>query len=176
MPLLAIMYRNFKHLLPIVFLACGLAAEPLTPGSPLPAVTAPDHTGEPVSLGPDLDGWLLVYFYPRADTPGCTRQACSLRDAYTALREKAVSIYGVSMDTVADQKAFRDKYRLPFTLLADPEGTVVDAFGVPARSGFAARQAFLFKDGTLVWRDLSASTEAQAADVLAYLADQSAGS
>jgi peroxiredoxin Q/BCP len=111
-----------------------------------------------------------VYFYPKADTPGCTKQACSLRDSYAALKDRGVKIYGVSMDKVKSQKAFQDKYKLPFDLLADEDGTVVDAFGVPKTMGFSKRQAFLFKDGKLVWSDMSASTEEQAADVLKFLA------
>jgi peroxiredoxin Q/BCP len=70
------------------------------------------------------------------------------------------------MDSVADQKAFAEKFKLPFILLADTEGAVTDAFGVPRRGKFPKRQAFLFKDGKLTWRDLSASTSEQAADVL----------
>jgi thioredoxin-dependent peroxiredoxin len=114
-------------------------------------------------------GYLLVYFYPKADTPGCTKQACSLRDEYAKLTDKGVKIYGVSNDSVKAQKAFADKYKLPFDLLADEDGAVIKAFGVPSTMGFAKRQAFLFKDGKLVWRDLSASTAEQAADVLEFL-------
>jgi peroxiredoxin Q/BCP len=108
----------------------------------------------------------LVYFYPKADTPGCTKQACSLRDSFAVLTEKKVQVFGASLDDAAAQKAFQQKYKLPFTLLADKGGKVADAFGVPHSMGFAKRQAFLFKDGKLVWRDLSASTDQQAADVL----------
>lgn len=163
----------------VLLLAGGLAlgspltAEPLETGSPLPAVSAPDQSGEIIELGPDLSGYVLVYFYPKADTPGCTSQACSLRDAYAALEEAGVRVFGVSMDSVPEQRAFKEKYALPFTLIADADGQVVEAFGVPARGRFAARQAFLFRDGRLVWRDLSASTARQAEDVLAVLAERS---
>jgi peroxiredoxin Q/BCP len=81
-----------------------------------------------------------------------------------------VKTYGVSIDPAKAQKAFREKYKLPFVLLADEDSAVVNGFGVPTKLGFASRQAFLFKDGKLVWRDLSASTDKQAADVLAWLA------
>jgi peroxiredoxin Q/BCP len=111
-------------------------------------------------------GYVLVYFYPKADTPGCTKQACSLRDAYETITGKGVKVFGVSLDSVEAQKAFADKYKLPFTLLADKQGKVADAFGVPHLAGFAKRQAFLFLDGKLVWRDLAAATDQQAADVL----------
>ena len=122
------------------------------------------------------EGFALVYFYPKADTAGCTKQACSLRDAYATLGEKGMRVFGVSSDGVAAQKAFQEKYKLPFTLLADSDKKVIEAFGVPTRLGFASRQAFLFRDGKLVWRDLSASTEQQAADVLAAIEELAKGS
>jgi thioredoxin-dependent peroxiredoxin len=145
-------------------------AEPLEVGAVAPDVTALNQDGEEVRLG-DLyrQGTVLVYFYPRSDTPGCTAQACSLRDEYTRLQELGVKVVGVSMDPVDRQKAFQEKHNLPFTLLADTEGKVVEGFGVPTRGRFASRQAFLIKDGKIAWRDLRASTAKQAADVLAAL-------
>ena len=149
------------------------AAEPLAEGADLPAVSQKNQDDVSVKLSDaGKSGYLLVYFYPKADTPGCTKQACSLRDAYTALIEKGVKILGVSLDSVKAQKAFKEKHKLPFDLLADEDATVVTAFGVPKTLGFAKRQAFLFKDGKLVWRDLSASTDQQAADVLKVLSGQ----
>jgi peroxiredoxin Q/BCP len=151
-------------------LAACASAEPLAVGAALPEVSQKNQEGEAVKLAESgATGHLLVYFYPKADTPGCTKQACSLRDSYAQLTEKGVKILGVSMDGVKAQKAFSDKYKLPFDLLADEDGVVVKAFGVPSKMKFASRQAFLFKDGKLVWRDLSASTAQQAADVLDYL-------
>ena len=142
-------------------------ADEIEIGAPLPAVSAPDQDGRSVDLAAaGGEGWTLVYFYPKADTPGCTRQACSLRDAYEKLTEEGVTIFGVSNDNVKAQKKFEEKYGLPFRLLADTDQKVMDAFGVPHRLGFASRQAYLFRDGQLVWRDLSASTTEQAADVL----------
>jgi len=150
--------------------AASATAEPLADGAALPAVSQKNQNDQLVKLAEaGATGYLLVYFYPKADTPGCTKQACSLRDAYEQLTEKGVRIYGVSMDSVKAQKAFQEKYKLPFDLLADEDGTVVKAFGVPKTMGFAKRQAFLFKDGKLVWRDLAASTGQQAADVLEFL-------
>jgi len=107
-----------------------------------------------------------VYFYPKADTPGCTAEACSLRDAFADLTKKGVTVIGVSADTPAEQKAFQEKYHLPFTLVADHEKKVIEAFGVPTTMGFASRQSFLIKDGKIVWRDLHASTKQQAADIM----------
>ena len=158
------------------FIAPSAFADPIDLGTDAPALTVTTHEGLPLKTGEAFgSGFALVYFYPKADTPGCTAQACSLRDAYETLQESGVSIFGVSRDTVAAQKAFQDKYKLPFTLIADESGELVEAFGVPARGKFASRQAFLFKDGKLIWRDLSASTKEQAADVLAELAKQQPG-
>ncbi|MEM9079793.1 MAG: peroxiredoxin [Verrucomicrobiota bacterium] len=140
-------------------------------GAAMPEVSVKNQDGAMVNLAEEAKaGYTLVYFYPKADTPGCTKQSCSLRDAYEQLTEKGVKVFGVSTDGVASQKKFAEKYDLPFALLADREKVVVKAFGVPAGLGFAKRQAYLFKDGTLVWQDLKASTVEQAADVLAVLA------
>ncbi|MGE0639372.1 MAG: peroxiredoxin [Thermoanaerobaculia bacterium] len=158
----------------IMFNLFGARADELALGAKLPAVTVNDQDGRPVDLAAaGAKGWTLVYFYPKADTPGCTKQACSLRDAYARLTDTGVTVFGVSTDNEKDQKAFQEKFRLPFELLADKDKKVVTAFGVPATMGFAKRQAFLFKDGVLVWRDLEASTEQQAADVLAAIAERS---
>ena len=77
------------------------------------------------------DGFTLVYFYPKADTPGCTAQACNLRDGFAELTAKGVKIVGVSADSPESQLKFKEKYKLPFSLLADEERTVIRAFGVP---------------------------------------------
>jgi thioredoxin-dependent peroxiredoxin len=152
-----------------IFASCA-SAEPLAVGAALPAVSEQNQDGQVVDLAKvGAKGYLLIYFYPKADTPGCTKQACSLRDSYVALGEKGVKVYGVSMDKVPAQKAFKDKYKLPFDLLADADAKVVDAFGVPKMMGFSKRQAFLFKDAKLVWCDFNAGTEQQAADVLKFL-------
>ncbi len=151
--------------------ASTVMAEPLEVGAALPAVAQKNQDDQSLKISEiGESGYLLVYFYPKADTPGCTKQACSLRDSYVALTEKGVKILGVSMDKVPAQKAFKDKYKLPFDLLADSDGTVVGAFGVPNAVGFSKRQAFLFKDGKLVWRDLAAATDKQAEDVLKIIA------
>ncbi|MDP3849188.1 MAG: peroxiredoxin [Luteolibacter sp.] len=150
--------------------AAGASAEPLADGAALPMVSQKNQDDQVVELAQaGAAGYLLVYFYPKSDTPGCTKQACSLRDSFEQLTAKNVRIFGVSTDPVKAQKTFKDKYKLPFDLLADEDATVVAAFGVPRTVNFAKRQAFLFKDGKLVWRDLSASTDQQAADVLEFL-------
>lgn len=144
------------------------AAQSIEVGADLPAVASVDQDGKEVKFpGDAAKGLTLVYFYPKADTPGCTAQGCSLRDAYEKLTEKGVKVYGVSADKAESQKAFKDKYKLPFTLLADKEGKVIESFKVKKNLlGMASRQAFLFNDGKVVWKDESASTKEQADDVL----------
>jgi thioredoxin-dependent peroxiredoxin len=147
----------------------------LSLGDPIPTITASDQDGKTVDLANAAKGgYTLVYFYPKAMTPGCTAQACSLRDAYQALQERGVKVYGVSLDTVDAQKEFQSKESLPFELLSDADHRVTTAFGVPLiKNSFATRQAYLFKDGRLVWLDTKASTDKQAADVLAVLSGDS---
>ena len=143
-------------------------SEPLNVGAAAPAIKSVNQDGQPVDLGELYKtGPVLVYFYPKSDTPGCTAQACSLRDAYADLAREKLTIVGVSMDSVPSQKKFATGHQLPFTLLADTTGEVYKAFGVPSRVN---RQSFLIKDGKIAWRDLAASTAQQAADVKKALA------
>jgi peroxiredoxin Q/BCP len=148
-------------------------------GDNAPNVTGINETGQKLSFGDVYakQPYTLVYFFPKADTPGCTAQGCSLRDAYEDLTKKGVVVLGVSLDGADAQKAFKEKYHFPFTLIADPDQTVVNAFGVKVKSmlgmgSFATREAFLIKDGKIVWADYSAKTSKQAEDVLKVLASQ----
>lgn len=75
-------------------------------------------------------GWTVLYFYPKAGTPGCTVQACAFRDAIELIRQQNAEVYGISTDSVDALRAFRDKHKLNFTLLADPDAKVTEAFGV----------------------------------------------
>tara|TARA_R110002111_G_scaffold217465_1_gene279852 strand:+ start:1154 stop:1660 length:507 start_codon:yes stop_codon:yes gene_type:complete len=158
-----------------IFLSMSLfsSAARLAVGDTAPAVTGTTDQGESLALGDVYGGqeYTLVYFYPKADTPGCTAQGCSLRDSYETLLDKGVAVIGVSIDSVEDQKAFKEKYRLPFTLIADLDKNVVKAFGVPSMMGLAKRQAFLIKDRKIIWADYSASTSDQAKDVLKVIGD-----
>lgn len=153
----------------IVMISSGTAA-PLNVGDNAPRVSATTDGGKTLNLG-DIyakSRYTLVYFYPRADTPGCTAQGCSLRDAYTELTEKGVAVIGVSNDTIEAQKAFKEKYHLPFTLLADTDFAVIRAFGQQGIKS-AKRQAYLVRDGKVVYADHTGSTTKQAADILAFI-------
>lgn len=102
----------------------------LEPGTPAPEFTLPDQDGNPVSLA-DLRGRRVVlYFYPKADTPGCTTQACGIRDRAADYDAAGAVVLGVSPDPVEHVKRFQEKYGLTFTLLADAEHSVADAYGV----------------------------------------------
>ena len=95
----------------------------LKEGDKAPGFTAKDQNGKTVSLADFKGKTIILYFYPKDDTPGCTKEACGFRDDYTAFTKKGVVILGVSPDDSAKHKKFVDKYELPFTLLADPEKT-----------------------------------------------------
>ena len=147
----------------------GLAKEgkPLEVGTPAPDISARDEHGKQVRLSDFYrDGFTLIYFYPKAETPGCTKQACSLRDGLVDLKAHGIRVVGVSADTSAAQLRFQQKHHLPYTLIADEDRAVATAFGVPLILGMAARQSFLIHDGTIVWRDLHASTVGHTEDVL----------
>lgn len=146
-------------------------------GSPAPVLTAINQDGKPVDFGKlyKENKYVLVYFYPKADTPGCTAQANSLKDSYETLHNKnGMAILGVSADERDIQKDFQRKYSIPFDLIADPDKKVIEAFGVPSLLGFAKRQAFLIEAGKVVWLDRSASTKDQAADVIQFLENNKA--
>lgn len=89
-----------------------------------------DGEGREVRLSSFLGKKVVLYFYPKDNTPGCTRQACAFAGAYAAFREKDVAVIGVSRDSVASHQKFAEKYNLPFILLADPERKAIEAYGV----------------------------------------------
>ena len=100
----------------------------LEPGDDAPQFTLPNQDGEEVSLDSLPGDYAVVYFYPRADTPGCTTEACSFRDDWDAYEDAGVSVVGVSDDPVDDLADFREKYDLPFDLLSDEDGEVSEAY------------------------------------------------
>ncbi|GAB3835688.1 thioredoxin-dependent thiol peroxidase [Hymenobacter jeollabukensis] len=102
----------------------------LNPGDPAPDFSAQDQSGQTRRLADYRGQRVALYFYPKDDTPGCTAQACSLRDGETQLRAAGLQVLGVSPDDVASHQKFADKFELPFPLLADPERTLAEAYGV----------------------------------------------
>lgn len=99
-------------------------------GDKAPAFSLPDQQGHEHELADYQGQWILLYFYPKDDTPGCTKEACSIRDVFPEFRKKHVVVLGVSTDSPESHAKFTAKYTLPFTLLADSEKKVVQAYGV----------------------------------------------
>ena len=135
-----------------------------------PEFTLPDQDGEPVRLS-DFEGvQVVLYFYPRADTPGCTKEACAFRDSWEAFDEQDVVVLGVSNDPVGPLREFKDQYDLPFTLLSDEDGAVAsayDSYGTTEIQGetweIAFRNTYLIdEDGVIehVYEDVSPDSHA----------------
>jgi peroxiredoxin Q/BCP len=101
----------------------------LEEGKKAPAFSLPNQLGEPVKLSDFAGSWVVVYFYPKDDTPGCTKEACSFRDEHVKLKKAGAVVLGISPDNEKRHAKFIEKYELPFTLLADPEHVVAEKFG-----------------------------------------------
>ena len=110
--------------------------------------------GERYELSKFRGQWLVLYFYPKDDTPGCTVEACSLRDAHDGLVQNGVNVVGVSMDTPDEHRAFKAKYHLSFTLLSDPMGETIRAYGAWGKKMFGRegilRKTFIIDPGGMV--------------------------
>ena len=103
---------------------------PVEEGRPAPDFSLASDAGETVTLSSLRGSPVVLYFYPKDDTPGCTTQACGIRDVYADFEKRGAVVLGVSPDTVASHQKFKEKYGLPFTLLADPDKTVSEVYGV----------------------------------------------
>ena len=141
-------------------------------GKPAPDFELQSDTGETVRLS-DLRGKpVVLYFYPKDDTPGCTRQACGIRDAWGEFQRAGAEVLGISADSQASHERFKAKYSLPFTLLADPEGTLGEPYGV-AKEGKRSYERSTFvigSDGNVARIMRRVSPDTHADDVLAVLA------
>lgn len=109
-------------------------------GQKAPTFKLPDQNGVLHQLKDYAGKWVLIYFYPKDDTAGCTAEACSLRDSFPKFTKSTAVIVGISVDTVQSHKKFEAKYKLPFTLLADPDKAVVTKYGVWAEKSMYGRK------------------------------------
>jgi peroxiredoxin Q/BCP len=109
-------------------------------GKPAPDFELQSDSGETVRLSDFRGRPVVLYFYPKDDTPGCTAEACEFRDSYETYRQRGVEILGVSPDDVASHEKFKSKYQLPFTLLADPGHKTAEAYGVWGERRFAGKK------------------------------------
>jgi thioredoxin-dependent peroxiredoxin len=137
----------------------------LKAGDSAPALTFTLQDGKTVPLSSLMGKQVVVYFYPKDDTPGCTVEAQGIRDEWEAFQKAGIEVFGVSMQDAASHSAFIDKHKLPFNLVVDPDQSVAKAFGVPVRdSQFAARHTFLIgTDGKIkkVWREVQPKEHAK---------------
>ena len=160
----------------IALMACGTslrAGEAPVVGNEAPGFNLQDQNGEWHDLQDYRGTWLAVYFYPKDDTPGCTTEACNFRDNIYAFKSIGASVVGISVDDVKSHLEFSDKYKLPFTILADEEGDTAQAYGVLRDwklVQIASRQSFLIDPkGVIVkhYEDVDPDTHTQ--EVLADL-------
>jgi len=119
-------------------------------GKPAPDFELQSDSGETVRLSDFLGKPVVLYFYPKDDTPGCTAEACEFRDSYETYRQRGVEILGVSPDDVASHEKFKSKYQLPFTLLADPGHKTAEAYGVWGERRFAGKKYLGINRSTFV--------------------------
>ena len=118
----------FKKLVTLLIFLLSGTASALSIGDRAPDFSLPDQNGQTKTLKENLGKWVILYFYPMDDTPGCTTEACSFRDATDKILAKKAVVYGVSVDDVESHKKFAEKYSLPFSLLADVEGDVAKSY------------------------------------------------
>jgi len=119
-------------------------------GTPAPSFSLPSDSGEIVSLKSLRGRPVVLYFYPKDDTPGCTKQACGIRDAWGEFERRGAVVLGVSPDSAKKHEKFRDKYKLPFTLLADEDHAVAETYGTWVEKSFAGRKYMGVERSTFV--------------------------
>ena len=162
------------------FTSIGIANDQLVVGSPAPEFELADQTGQLHSLEDYRDQWVVLYFYPKDETPGCTTEACEFRDNIFAFRDIDAQVLGVSLDDVESHKAFAENHNLPFPLLADTEGETSTAYGVKTRMfgmTVAKRQTFIIgPDGIIAKHYEKVKPDEHSANVLADLKALGAGS
>ena len=149
----------------------------LSTGTIAPDFTLLDETGTPHRLSDYRGRQLVLYFYPKDDTPGCTTEACSFRDGYSAYQQAGVTILGVSPDTPKKHAKFKEKYSLPFSLLADDGHKVCELYGVWGRKKFMGREYdgvfrttfVIAPDGTIARVFENVKPDGHSAEVLAAL-------
>ena len=149
-------------------------------GTKAPDFTLPDKDGQNVSLSDFAGKKVVLYFYPKDNTPGCTRQACAFAGAYEAFRTLDAVVIGVSKDSAASHRKFAEKYNLPFLLLSDPELTVLQAYGVwqekklygKVSMGVVRTTYLIDENGDIEKVMPKVKPDTNAADILAYYQDR----
>ncbi|MDJ0844367.1 peroxiredoxin [Crocosphaera sp.] len=138
----------------------------LAVGTVAPDFTTADDEGNTVSLSDYKGKVVVLYFYPKDDTPGCTKEAQSFRDNYQQYQDKDMVVFGVSMDDQASHKAFKEKYGLPFQLLVDKDGKLTKAYDVDG-GGYSKRVTYIIDaEGKISYVDEKVKTDTHAKDIL----------
>ncbi len=139
-------------------------------GQQFPAFRLKADDGKEVSLS-DLKGKKsVIYFYPKDDTPGCTKEACSFRDNINSFKSLGVPVYGISVDNIESHKKFKSKYSIPFTLLSDSDKTVVTKLGIKSLLGIASRVTFIIdENGKILKIYPKVSPDKHAEEILSFL-------
>src|SRR6056300_1757446 len=157
----------------LVLNVTALASEPFAAGQAAPEFELSDQHGQLHSLEDYRDQWVVLYFYPKDDTPGCTTEACEFRDNIFAYKDLNAQILGVSLDDIESHKAFAEEFGLPFPLLADVEGLTSTSYGVKTRMfgmTVAKRQTFIIgPDGLIAKHYEKVDPENHSAQVLSDL-------
>jgi peroxiredoxin Q/BCP len=146
-------------------------------GTKAPEFTLPDKDGNPVSLTDFAGKKVVLYFYPKDNTPGCTRQACAFAEAYEEFKKINAVVIGVSKDSVASHQKFAEKHGLPFILLSDPELTAIQAYGVWQEKKLygkvsmgVARSTFVINENGMIEKAMpKVKPDTNAAEILEYL-------
>ena len=146
-------------------------------GTKAPAFTLPDKDGNMVSLTDFVGKKVVLYFYPKDNTPGCTKQACAFAGAYEGFRSKDIAVIGISKDSTASHQRFAEKYDLPFILLSDPDRQAIEGFDVwkekklygKVSMGVVRTTYVIDEEGTILWAKEKVKPDTNAAEILSWL-------
>ena len=146
-------------------------------GTKAPAFTLPDKDGNMVSLTDFVGKKVVLYFYPKDNTPGCTKQACAFAGAYEGFRSKDIAVIGISKDSTASHQRFVEKYDLPFILLSDPDRQAIEGFDVwkekklygKVSMGVVRTTYVIDEEGTIIWAKEKVKPDTNAAEILSWL-------
>ena len=148
-------------------------------GTKAPAFTLPDKDGNMVSLTDFVGKKVVLYFYPKDNTPGCTKQACAFAGAYEGFRSEDIAVIGISKDSTASHQRFAEKYNLPFILLSDPDRQAIEGFDVwkekklygKVSMGVVRTTYVIDEEGTILWAKEKVKPDTNAAEILSWLED-----
>lgn len=152
----------------------------LLEGTKAPAFTLPDQNGDPVSLSDFAGKKVVLYFYPRDNTPGCTRQACAFAETWEEFEKQNVVVIGISKDSAASHQKFAQKYQLPFILLSDPQLQAIQAYGVWQEKKLygkvsmgVVRSTYLIDEKGIIEKSMpKVKPDTNAAEILSYLSEK----